>query len=79
MAAREAATSGMAALRATVYNVLMRRNSVYVTALLAGGYVSTHLYFGATDSLWASLNRGKSWPEVCAALPPRADDDDDDD
>lgn len=60
MASREAAMTGMAALRATVYNVFMKRSSVYVTACVIGSYASTNMYLGATDSLWKSLNKGVS-------------------
>lgn len=50
--------TGMAAVRATLYNTLMRRNSVYVTACLLGSYTATHMYFKGTDSLWKSINKG---------------------
>jgi len=52
--------SGMAAVRATLYNVLMKRNSVYVTACVIGSYAATNLYLNGTDSIWKSINKGVS-------------------
>ncbi|PXF47233.1 Cytochrome b-c1 complex subunit 9 [Gracilariopsis chorda] len=77
MAAREAAMSGMAAVRATLYNVLMRRNSVYVTTCVVSSYALTNVYLKGTDSLWKSINKGKSWEEVQARLPEKEEEDDD--
>ncbi|CDF77478.1 unnamed protein product [Chondrus crispus] len=69
--------TGMPAFRATLYNVLMKRNSVYVTACVLGSYVATNAYLSGTDSIWKSINKGKSWEEVQATLPPKEDEDDD--
>lgn len=52
--------TGMAGLRASIYNVLMRRNSMYVTVCLAASYGATHAYWNGTDSIWKSLNKGVS-------------------
>lgn len=52
--------TGMAAFRATVYNIFMRRNSVYVTACVVGSYAATHAYLNGTDSIWKSINKGVS-------------------
>lgn len=60
MASREASMTGMAALRSTLYNTVMRRNSAYVTACVLGGYVFTHAYLSGTDSVWKSINKGVS-------------------
>lgn len=58
MAAREAAMSGAAAVRAGLYNAFMRRTSVYVTVCVAASYATTEAYFGATERIWASINKG---------------------
>lgn len=58
MSNREVNMSGMAGVRAGLYNTLMRRNSVYVTACVVASYFVTHSYFSGTDSLWKSINRG---------------------
>lgn len=58
MASREAGMSGMAGMRASIYNVFMRRNSVYVTACILGSYFATHAYLAGTDSLWKTINKG---------------------
>lgn len=50
--------SGMAAVRATMYSTLMRRNSTYVFVMLLGSYVTTNMYLNGTDAVWKSLNRG---------------------
>lgn len=63
MASREASMSGMASVRATLYNVLMKKTSVYVTACVIGSYAATNFYFNSTDSLWKSINKG-----VCARI-----------
>lgn len=60
MASREAAMAGMAAFRASFYNVLMRRSSVFVTVCVVGSYALTNAYLGGTDALWKSLNKGVS-------------------
>lgn len=60
MASREAGMTGMAAMRAVVYNTLMRRNSIYVTTMLVGSYGLTSIYFNGTDSLWNTVNKGVS-------------------
>lgn len=52
--------SGMAGLRATLYNVLMRRNSVYVTTCVVSSYALTKAYLTGTDSVWAWVNKGVS-------------------
>lgn len=52
--------TGMPAFRATLYNVLMKRNSVYVTACVLGSYVATNAYLSGTDSIWKSINKGVS-------------------
>lgn len=64
MASREAAMTGMAGIRATIYNVLMKRNSVYVTACVVGSYGLTNLYFKGTESLWKTINKGVSFEYI---------------
>lgn len=61
MASREAALTGMAAFRTSLYNICMRRNSIYMTAVIVAGYASTNTYFSGTDSIWKSLNKGVSF------------------
>lgn len=53
--------TGMAGFRATLYNVFMRRTSVYVTACVLGSYVTTNAYLSGTDSIWKSINKGVSY------------------
>jgi Ubiquinol-cytochrome C reductase, UQCRX/QCR9 like len=65
MAAREATMSGFAGLRSTIYNVFLRRTSVYVTVSVAAAYASTEAYLGMTDRVWNSINKG-----VCSHVSP---------
>jgi hypothetical protein len=65
MAAREATMSGFAGLRSTIYNVFLRRTSVYVTVSVAAAYASTEAYLGMTDRVWNSINKG-----VCSLVSP---------
>lgn len=50
--------SGAAAFRAGIYNAFFRRTSVYVTVCVAASYASTEAYFGVTERMWASINKG---------------------
>lgn len=50
--------SGMASVRATLYNVFMRRTSTYAIACVVGSYAASHMYWKGTDSLWKAINRG---------------------
>jgi hypothetical protein len=58
MAAREATMSGLAGLRGTIYNVFMRRTSVYVTVSVAAAYATSEAYVSMTERAWASINKG---------------------
>lgn len=58
MASREAGMGGMAAVRNIIYNNLIRRTSVYVTACVFGGIVCSNAYFRLSDSVWGSINKG---------------------
>lgn len=60
MASREASMAGMAAFRASFYNVFMRRNSVFVTFCVISSYALTNAYLSGTDALWKSMNKGVS-------------------
>jgi len=78
MASREAAMGGMAAVRSALYSGIIKRNSIWTLTLVAAGFAGTNAMDSATDSVWGSVNKGKSWAEVQAALPPPEADDDDD-
>lgn len=60
MASREAGMTGMAGFRATLYNTVMRRNSIFVSTMLVSTYFLTNMFFSGTDTVWKSLNRGVS-------------------
>ncbi|GAB0498303.1 hypothetical protein MMPV_009644 [Pyropia vietnamensis] len=76
MASREAAMGGMAAVRSVFYSTIIKRNSIWTLTLVAAGFAGTNAMDSATDMVWGSINKGKSWPEVKASLPPPEDDDD---
>jgi len=78
MASREAAMGGMAAVRSALYSGIIKRNSIWTLTLVAAGFAGTNAMDSASDSVWGSVNKGKSWAEVKAALPPPEADDDDD-
>ena len=61
MASREPGMGGMAGFRASMYNIFMKRNSVYVTVCLVGSYAATHLYLNGTDKIWKRINKGVSF------------------
>lgn len=77
MASREAAMGGLAAVRSALYSGIIKRNSIWTLTLVAAGFAGTNAMDSATDSVWGSVNKGKSWPEVQASLPPPEADDDD--
>lgn len=77
MASREAAMGGMAAVRSALYSGIIKRNSIWTLTLVAAGFAGTNVMDSATDSVWGSVNKGKSWREVQASLPPPEVDDDD--
>lgn len=52
--------TGMASARATLYNMMMRRTSLYVTACVVGSYAGTHMYLQGADSVWKWINKGVS-------------------
>jgi hypothetical protein len=47
-------------LRETLYNLTMRRNSVYVTFLVIGGFAATKFMGVASDYVWETYNKGVS-------------------
>lgn len=65
MASREASMGGAAAFRASFYNVIMRRNSVFVTFCVISSYALTNAYLSGTDALWKTMNKGVSEHFFC--------------
>lgn len=66
--------TGAKAVRAGLYNTFMRRSSVYATVCIAAAYATTEMYFGATERVWANINKGVRLPSLVhqLACPPRA-------
>ncbi len=60
MASREASMGGMAGVRNTIYNIFIRRTSVYTTTCVIAGIVGTNMFFKGSDAVWKSLNKGVS-------------------
>eukprot|EP00871_Galdieria_phlegrea_P000346 jgi/Galph1/1311/GphlegSOOS_G6032.1 len=52
------------AFRETLYNLMMRRNSVYVTFLVIGGFAATKFMERATDYVWENWNKGKLFKDL---------------
>lgn len=61
MAAREASMTGLAGLRSSIYNLFIRRTSIYTTVCIAAAYATTEAYYSGTDRVWNSINRGVSY------------------
>lgn len=53
-------------LRETIYNLTMRRNSVYVTFLVIGGFAATKFMGAASDYVWETYNKGVSGRYKCS-------------
>ncbi|KAK4526276.1 hypothetical protein GAYE_SCF22MG4190 [Galdieria yellowstonensis] len=55
-------------LRETLYNLTMRRNSVYVTFLVIGGFAATKFMGVASDYVWETYNKGKLFKDLEKSL-----------
>lgn len=50
--------TGMAGLRATIYNTFLRRTSVFTTTCVVAGMLGTSVFFKTSDAVWKSINKG---------------------
>ncbi|KAG8998523.1 hypothetical protein FRB94_006868 [Tulasnella sp. JGI-2019a] len=54
----------MSQLTTGFYNLLVRRNSVYVPAIFMGAFAFGISFDLATNSLWDTWNKGKQWKDI---------------
>jgi len=52
------------ALATAFYNALVKRNSVYVTGILAGAFAFGVGFDIGIESFWDRWNRGKQWKDI---------------
>ncbi|AET40968.1 ubiquinol--cytochrome-c reductase subunit 9 Ecym_7117 [Eremothecium cymbalariae DBVPG len=62
-----------------LYNILFKRNSVFVGTIFASAFVFQAVFDNAVTSWYESHNKGKLWKDVKLKLMDSADDDDEDD
>lgn len=52
------------ALSSAFYNALVKRNSVYVTGILAGAFAFGVGFDLGIEAFWDRWNRGKQWKDI---------------
>ncbi|CCG83488.1 Predicted protein [Taphrina deformans PYCC 5710] len=54
----------MAGLSSAVYNTVFKRNSVFIGAVFATGFVFKISFDVLTTSIWDRVNAGKQWKDI---------------
>ncbi|KAK4533202.1 hypothetical protein CCYA_CCYA16G4084 [Cyanidiococcus yangmingshanensis] len=68
MSASRTHYTGFAGVRNAVYNVFMRRSSVFALVIVALGYAGSEAMNTATERFWERANRGKLWKDLEAQV-----------
>lgn len=54
----------MAGLAASVYNVIFRRNTVFLTTVFVGAFGFEIAFDKTITKLWDAHNRGRQWKDI---------------
>ncbi|KAI9376225.1 UQCRX/QCR9 like ubiquinol-cytochrome C reductase family protein [Aspergillus egyptiacus] len=65
------------ALSSSIYQILIRRNTFYLTSIFAGAFAFEVAFDTTTNSLWDFWNRGRQWKDIKHQYLNKAEEDDD--
>ncbi|KAL4911065.1 hypothetical protein BDW74DRAFT_142367 [Aspergillus multicolor] len=65
------------ALATSIYQTLIRRNAVYLTAIFAGAFAFEVAFDTSTNKIWDTWNRGRQWKDIKHQYLNKADEEDD--
>ena len=68
MSASRAQYAGFAAVRNSVYNLFMRRSSVFAIVIVALGYAGSEAMNNSVERAWERYNKGKLWKHLEAEV-----------
>ncbi|KZF22388.1 ubiquinol-cytochrome C reductase [Xylona heveae TC161] len=54
----------MAGLASTIYNSLIRKNTVFLTTIFASAFVFELGFDSISNRVWDSFNQGRQWKDI---------------
>ncbi|KAL5334224.1 ubiquinol-cytochrome C reductase [Aspergillus crustosus] len=65
------------ALASSLYQILVRRNAVYLTSIFVGAFAFEIAFDTSTNKIWDTWNKGRQWKDIKYQYINKAEEEDD--
>ncbi|KAM3413801.1 Complex III subunit 9 [Cercospora zeina] len=66
----------MSGLLNTLYNSIVKRNTIFLTTIFAGAFVTNIAFDVTANKIWDQVNKGRQWKDIKHKYMEAGDEDD---
>ncbi|KAI5363683.1 Putative cytochrome b-c1 complex subunit 9 [Septoria linicola] len=67
----------MSGILSTVYNSIVKRNTIFLTTIFAGAFATNIAFDVTANKIWDQVNKGRQWKDIKHKYMEAAEEDDD--